>query len=224
MIKTVTTFLLTLFLFNLCAPAHAELFEINARGTYIYPHQGGNWDSASGGEVQFIYWHLEELGWAFSAGYQAWKPRSSETLTPIDTPRGPATQFSTLSGDASMLPLSVSFIYRGELAPNVQGYAEAGIRYVLVDSEVNNQLTIEQRKRNGELVFRETNDAEFDFDEGLLAAFGGSLHFPIGRRLEVFTGGGVQIDFVRADQRLNGIEQPGKNAQQSFYIFAGFSW
>jgi len=110
--------------------AGEKRLEVLASLSFLFPSDG-RWDSAPGGELKCRRWLHDRWGWAAAVGRNQW----SFAEAPLDF--GPV-DFSPLAaeGDATLYPFSFLACCRHPLGEALELVGEAGLRYVVVDSEV----------------------------------------------------------------------------------------
>lgn len=146
-----------------------------------------------GGEARLVHWwERSGVGLALSAGAMTW---GVEQQTVYQA----AARTHTISGKASTLPLGISALVRGELPdnPNLLTTLEAGIRYLVLDSDM--QLT-ETLDLGGGPPDQETYRVEGE--DGLVARFTAGLEVKLTDKRyppRLFANIGYQFNLVKGE-------------------------
>jgi hypothetical protein len=110
-----------------------EEMDLVVRGMLLSPSQDEDWDSATGAEALLRHWLSPQGGVGIGVGVVAWKAVEERMG------RSGFDQYyaSEIEGDASVIPVGVSGILRQRLSDASVLSFEAGVRYLIVDSDVH---------------------------------------------------------------------------------------
>jgi len=161
---------------------------------YFLPSQqySGLYDRMYGFELQYRSWFSPPFGFAVAGGMM--KAKVNDDIEHIIKPSE-----ATFSGTATMTPLGVSALY--ELM-NIDDWcinAEAGLRYVFIDSKVD----MEYRDQRG--------DEDVDMDDALVAVIRFNVDRILNDNFGLFAGFGIQLDLSPGDVSINGVDDTGNN-------------
>jgi hypothetical protein len=158
--------------------------EIRLSLNYWIPGDGDFdvYDNGYGTEVQYRNWYYDPIGFGLSLGVAHWKVAG----TSGDLGIGPG---ATLDGTVTLVPLGASVLYRFGDWDGQTLTLEAGLRYVLADSDV--RINYANRSCNGEDCY--------DISDGLIAVFAGDYERDLTEQWAFFLGGGYQDDLIRGD-------------------------
>ncbi len=189
-------FLLYPFLSPALAQDNATSTEITGSVLYFDPDQD-NFGSGVGADVQFRFWLKKNFGLAFALGYQKWK--LDENASWKEPP--PYNESVRFHGDAQIFPVGGSFLFRPALNNQLCLTFEGGVRYVIVDDDIDRTLQID----NGAIV--------------LLAT---TLEAKIIEKVCFLGGIGYQFDILKGDVQVYGrtVEENELNA---FFLHTGIA-
>ena len=109
------------------AEGESAPFDVYVGFNGISPGQDDDWDDAAGLEVQARFWRNQHLGIALAVGSEMWE--AVGTVSEFDD--GRISEYTALSGDASLTSVGLSLLYHSSGA-----FVEIGMRYLSVDSSV----------------------------------------------------------------------------------------
>lgn len=158
------------------------------------------WDDARGGTVKYTMWKKPGLGLAFSAGIQNWGVNEEINSFASDIGNGLVLAYAAqLEGDAQMIPISALGVWRQELSPTVKLNLEAGLSYVIVNSDVQYVEAAALGNRSG--VLTEAYATDVDIDNGIVAVFAADLQYKNtpDSKWTFFAGVGGQADVSKGE-------------------------
>ena len=201
----------------------AEPVQWSAGGLYLAPGLKDDWDSAVGAEVKVIFWQSETFGVAAAAGLQKWTPNDELTTSSETLDGGLGYGYAAqLDGDATMIPVGGSAIWRTKVGEKTTLTLEAGIRYVAVQSDV--VLKYAEAIAGPDGVVGYEDEAENDIDDGIVGVIGADLHIPWTDIVGVFAGLGYQFDIAKGGQTIDGEDVGYDNELKAFIVRAGLTW
>ena len=144
---------------------------------YFYPSQqySGFYDRMLGGELQYRAWLFAPWGVGVSVGALDAKVRR-ENPDRISPDQG------VFSGSAQMYPLGISALCRILEIGEWRATLEAGIRYVIIESDVELELLVDGKKET------------VDMDNCLTGHFGIDVDYLLSEQFALFAGLGAQVD------------------------------
>lgn len=175
------------------------------------PDDDDTWDVGIGVEAQYVTWLTHEIGIAVAAGVSQWAVEE-ESIVEYD-PEYDVTVGIAIDGDATLLPVGVSCLYR----PSLEGISltiEAGVRYVVVDSNVDIEFVAMDER---DVL---TGESEVEIDDGIVGRVAADLAVPLSDQVSLFGGIGYQFDISEGDVEWMG-ESLGDNELAAFYGRAG---
>lgn len=179
----------------------------------VLPERSEDWDSAGQADVQFRFWHDEHVGVAVSAGLGGWTARD-EYQERIDDYSIVAT---SVSGDATLVPVGASLLYRTPVSTHVSCILEGGVRYVFVSSGVT--ATVDYLDATGGYYEEGAIETE-NFMQGVV---GLSMEGSITQPLRLVGSIGYQFDLTDPTERFAG-ESLGETSFSGAVFSIGLSW
>jgi hypothetical protein len=183
----------------------AEYLRIE--GQYYAPKQDEDWNGAYGGELKWVTPVDESFAIALSVGYSKWEANDDVVdlgYTPIDSELAVSTA-GFLDGEAALIPLGFSGLWRSSATEPLSFELEAGLRYVLVNSDVDVVVADLLLDQNNNLVdaagFRESLDIN-NFFACIVAA---DIRYAIDPRVRLFLGAGYQFDLTKPDAEASDL-------------------
>jgi opacity protein-like surface antigen len=178
--------------------------ELSGYFTYYFPGAGDYdlFDRGYGVEVQYRHWFDAPLGWALSLGVATWDAKSGSSDLGVPN-------FHSFDGSATLIPFGASGLYRLIDAPGFAATLEVGIRYVIVDDDID---------------FKDSNrgDAKqsMRIDDGVVGIIGVDVDFQLDERTALALGVGYQGDLIKGDSSTSGASLKD-NELQAFFVRAG---
>ncbi|MDZ4199706.1 MAG: hypothetical protein U1E27_10540 [Kiritimatiellia bacterium] len=172
-----TAVLLTGSIFVLAASAADPIREWGV-GAQAYTIGLGDMDVYGwgiGAEVQNRFWATDAMGWAFSLGLAQWETSSQSS-----------NWGAPVSGSLRLFPLGASLLLRTPGTASTRYVAEAGLRYVIADSDV--RLQTAGGRQN------------VSIDNGVVGALGLDWEKTMGNSV-FFVGASYQFDLVAAEAK-----------------------
>jgi hypothetical protein len=146
-----------------------------------------------GADIRLVHWwDRSGLGLALSAGYMGWDVKQQTVYQS-------ASRTHTIHGKASTLPLGISALVRGELPdhPNLLTTLEAGVRYLVLDSDMQVTETLDL---GGGASDQETYSV--NGEDGLVARIAAGLDLKIGEGrhpVRLYANIGYHFDLVKGE-------------------------
>jgi len=182
-----------------------------------------SWDIGYGASAQVIFWTDSGLGLALSAGAQIWDVNDDVTGYVEDVGGGFVAKYREgFEGDAVMLPLGASGLYRIALGETTSLILEGGLRYVIVNSNVKFVEAFEVDDATGNALV-EAMSYDIDLDNGVVGLVGGDFEVALSESFNLFAGAGYQFDVLKGDISVVGIDSDVENELKAFYARAGIS-
>jgi len=184
--------------------------EAVVRALFALPINSDEWQRATGIEGQWRSWLSDRFGVALAGSYSAWS-MSSGTLDlsnyNLEAPE--------ISGSATLLAFGGSALFHPS-EDNPYGLTlEAGLRYVMVDSDVV-------------VHFRYYNRGNVDvpgavpFDDRIVGVLGVEWQKELKPQLSAFLAGGLWYDFFAGDE--NWLFEELANDFTAAWVQAGLGW
>jgi len=171
---------------SVCCAADAE-FQL--RPYYLIPGQDEFLDHALGVDARYVFWTNPNMGIALSGGLAAWKANDD-----VFFEDGLATQ---LDGSALVIPLGASVLLRPTPADaRFDLTLEGGLRYVVVDSNVDFAVT----------DFYYYFEDELDIENGVVGVIGAEVGIPLSDVMGLSSGFGYQFDISKGDVEWFGVD------------------
>ncbi len=158
------------------------------------------WDKGAGATFKYTVMQTKSRGFALSAGIQNWSVNEEIGLVGGDIGGGVVLAYaSQLKGVAQLIPLSAAGVFRHQLSPKLDLNLEAGLIYILVNSNVEYDEAIGLASGGRSVIDSYTSDV--DIDNGLLAVIAADLrykHVP-SSKWTWLAGVGYQADISKGD-------------------------
>lgn len=178
--------------------------ELIANGVYYSPRFTELFESGFGAEAQYRYWKANNVGFAFSIGAAKWQTEEySENDEGIEVNGG---------GSLNIIPLGASILTRAEAGKNINLVCEAGLRYIITQSDIY----IEGNDGFNQVRF------EFDATDGIIALFGIGYDVEFTENLRASISGGYQFDLLKSELEFMNFDSE-EIEMKAYYIRAGIS-
>jgi hypothetical protein len=177
---------------------------------YFSPKDDDTYDFGLGAEAQVRFWGEEGFGWALSVGLCSWAIED-QSLSGTD---GSLSVSADFDGSVLLLPLGGSVLFRPKLSDEVSLVLEGGLRYVVVNSNVDADLEVSDGSTT---VFAKE---EVDVENGFVGIIGANLEIEVAETTDLLVGIGYQFDLAEGDVELLD-EKLGENELEAFYVRAG---
>lgn len=184
--------------------------DLSVSGLYYAPDDDDTYDYGLGAEVQARFWLADQFGFALAAGVASWEA-NEESYSLSD---GFETLDLDIDGDVFLLPLGGSILFKPEISDQLSLVLEGGIRYVLVESNVD----VDAEYFDG--IFTTTLKDEVEIDDGLIGVVGATLEIEVSSSISLLGGIGYQFDLSEGDAEFEGVEI-GENELEAFFARAG---
>lgn len=198
--------------------------ELKLGAEFVFPDQDDDWDSGFGAEAKIIFWQDEKFGFAASIGLQKWDVNDDIISYGKYLGGGVAYGFAAgLEGDANMIPLGFSGVYRNSIGDNTTLVFEGGIRYVVVDSSVSfgyAEALVDDR--GNYIAWSEVLDV--DIDDGIVGFVGADINHELKSGLRLFAGAGFQFDLSKGDVSVAGVDTGYENELKATFVRVGAAW
>jgi opacity protein-like surface antigen len=174
--------------------------EVSGSVVYFFPSQqfSGFYDNMKGVEFQYTYWVAMPVGVSVTTGLMDAEVRTNNKHL-VDPKVG------TFKDSATMLPIGLSLLYNIADTQDWRVYGEAGLRYVIIDSDIKLRSAGTGKTQSVSL------------DNGSV----GVLRVNVSRRLSeqwaLFGSAGVQVDIAAGDVSVGGEKLGDDNLK-------GYSW
>jgi len=206
-----------------CVHDAAANLEIKISGEGILPGNDDDWDIGYGASAQMIFWSETGLGFALSAGAQKWDVNDDVTSYGLDLGGGIGYGYAAgLEGDAMMIPLGASVLYRIALGQTASLTLEGGLRYVIVNSNVEFVQAEALADIYGNYI-TSSEAYEIDIDNGIVGVVGADFEMEVSPGFRLFAGAGYQFDVLKGDTAIGGIDLDYENELKAIYLRAGLS-
>jgi hypothetical protein len=184
------------------ASAQSNAPDVRIGLSWDSPSDDDNWDKGGVGfDVQAVFWLPNKIGIAASLGRTSWD--ANDDVETVDAVSG------ALDGDADLTYIGVSAVHDWALQGQWSFRGEAGIRYVMVDSNVD----IYYVNSSGSAT------EELDIDNGVTGVLAGDALLKVNENVTLFGGAGVQFDLVKGDASAFGDDN--ESSLGSVFIRAG---
>jgi len=187
--------------------------ELAARVHGLCPVEDRDWSAGAAVELQARHWNSENMGVACSLGFG--------TMTAVDELIEENDAFGSLSvavgGETALVPVGLSALLRGGLGPDIALVAEAGLRYVFIDSAVIANVTAEDAH---EIAYV---SEEIQIDDTVLAVIGFTLTAGLAEGVTLEAGVGYQVDMRKPHEWFLG-EDVGPTSFQAASGHFGLAW
>jgi hypothetical protein len=184
-----------------------QAFEISA--SWEAPLEKEEWKNGTGAEAALIFRGETAIGLGLTLGISRWSSEAFGQQTYNDR-YGQAAMFHS-AGDASLLPLGASMVFTPKIEGRFRVGFEAGLRYVIVNSNVDASLTYveDEIELVPEGVLQEPSvevganvavvNKKVEIDDGLVAILGGAFYYDLSESAALFAGLRYQFDLHRGD-------------------------
>lgn len=190
----------------------------------MFPGQDEDWDKGYGASARLIFWQEVGLGLALSIGAQKWDVNDEIYTYGEYLGYGIGYGYAAgLEGDATMVPLGASGLYKIPFGKTVNLTLEGGIRYVIINSNVKFVKAEALVDRYGN-AYVESDSYDVDFGNGIVGVIGAELDFELTKGFRLFAGGGYQFDLHKGELEVDGEEIDYKNELKAAFIRAGVAW
>ncbi|MBI1929695.1 hypothetical protein HYR99_36285 [Candidatus Poribacteria bacterium] len=182
-------------------------------GTAIYykPGQDDDYDNGFGAEAQARFWLNPSVGLALSLGAASYQINEQEEIMSY----GLVAVGVSMEGDVTLIPLGGSILFRPVSDNKLALTLEAGIRYVIVDSQAKAEIAA----ANAFGDFVHTRDT-IKIDNGVVGVVGANIEGKVSPQVSLLAGLGYQFDIVQSDAKWMG-EDLGDNELKALLVKAG---
>lgn len=200
-----------------------EPLKWSFEGLYLKPDQDDDWDKAIGAEIKAIFWQSNDFGFALAAGLQQWTP-NDEMYSYGATLRGGIGYgyAGQLDGDATMIPIGASALWRINLREKATLVLEGGLRYVIVNSDVKLKYAEALAGPRGIVVY--SDEKKNEIDDGIVGIIAANIQFKLSDKVDGFVGVGAQFDISKGGQTIGGRDIDRDNELKGVFIRAGIGW
>lgn len=173
-------------------PAAGVTNDIDFVGTvgYYMPGDDDSYDTGYGAEVQARFWLQSNVGLALAVGWASWNVNGGEESMTEDG----ITASANLGGDIRLLPMGGSVLFRPVNNSQMALTIEAGVRYVIVDSQTDMEASASDSKGHS-VYFNEG----VDIGDGFVGVIGANIEGKISKKVSVLGGIGYQFDITKGD-------------------------
>lgn len=181
------------------APA-ASLRQWSASVDIVRPGDDFFWDKGAGGTIKYTVMQTPTRGFAFSAGVQNWSVNEEIGLVGGNLGGGYVGAYAAqITGDAQLIPLSALGVFSHELSPGLQLGIEAGLSYIMVNSDVQYVEAIGVGRGGQSAISSYVSDVEID--DGIVAVVAADLRYRTtpSSKWTWFAGAGGQFDVSKGD-------------------------
>lgn len=207
-----------------CVYDAAANMEIRISGEGMLPGNDDDWDIGYGASAQVIFWSDTGLGFALSAGVQKWDINDEVTSYGEYLGGGYGYGYAAgLQGDAMMIPLGASALYRVALGQTASLTLEGGLRYVIVNSSVEFVEAEAIADRYGNVIAY-AQSYDIDIDNGLVGVLGADFEMEVSPGFRLFAGAGYQFDVMKGDTTIGGVDLDYENELKALYFRAGLAF
>lgn len=180
---------------------------------YFMPGQDDDYDSGFGAEAQIRFWQSQNLAFALAGGLASWEINDQEAVVSD----GLVAVAASMEGDVMLVPIGGSILFRPTLSGNLDLIIEAGLRYVIVESDA--EATIAAADAFGNVV---GGTADIEIDNGVVGLIAANLEAELSPGVSLLGGVGYQFDIAKGDAEWMG-EDLGENELKAFFIRAGLA-
>lgn len=192
------------------AAENEEYADMVVRFQGLSPAASEDWDTAAGIEAQLRLWDSERVAIALAIGFDSWEAK--EEFSEDDD--GSSYVAMHVSGEASLVPVGISAVYRAPLAGGLSLVMEAGVRYVFVDSAITTEVAYEDALGSDYFV------EDVEIDDAMLAVLRVGLQADLSQELSIEGGIGYQFDVGRPNETFLG-EDIGSTSFKAGSAYAG---
>jgi len=180
---------------------------------YYMPGEDDDYDSGFGAEAQVRFWQNQNLGFALAGGLANWNINEQEAVVSD----GFIAVGVSIEGSVLLVPIGGSILFRPTLGDNLSLILECGLRYVVVESDV--EVTFAAANAFGAVV---GGTADIEIDNGLVGLIAANLEAELSPGFSLLGGVGYQFDIAKGDAKWMG-EDLGENELKAFFIRAGLA-
>jgi len=198
--------------------------ELKLSGEAFFPEDDDNWDKGIGGGAKVIFWQNNGFGLGLSIGAQKWDVNDK-----IYTERyylGDGIGYGVaagLDGDAMMFPLGLSGLYDLQIGKSATLTLEAGVRYIIVNSDVKLGYAEALADSYGNYIVQ-GDEYDVDIENGFVGFIGADFNFTIAQGIKLFAGAGYQIDISKGEVEFDGYGTDEENELKAAFVRAGLAW
>jgi len=171
--------------------------DIAVTAIYYKPGQDDNYDNGFGAEAQARFWFNQNIGLALSLGAGAFQVKDQE----ITESTGSIAAGLSLNGDISLVPIGGSLLFKPVNNARIQLTLEAGIRYVLVNSQA--EVEFATANASGDFVYVKDT---IDMENGVVGVIGANIEGKVGKQVSLLAGIGYQLDLVKGESKWRNVE------------------
>ena len=179
----------------------------------ISPDKEEDWTSAGGVEAQLRFWQDESVAVALALGVDRWKA-VHEFSDGIDELGYYAVD---IDGTATLVPIGVSLVHRSTISEEASVTFDAGVRYVLVDSNIDVATTEEDEF--GLITYIDP----VTIDNSWLGVVGVTVEGALDEDVWVFAGLSYQFDLTDPGETFLG-DSIGETSFQGPAFRLGLNW
>lgn len=207
-----------------CVYDAAANMEMRIGGEGMLPGNDDDWDIGYGASAQVIFWSDTGLGFALSAGAQQWEINDDVTAYGEDLGGGYGYGYAAgLEGDAMMIPLGASALYRVALGQTASLTLEGGLRYVIVNSNIEFVQAEAIADMYGNYITY-AESYEIDIENGIVGVLGADFEMEVSPGFRLFAGAGYQFDVLKGDTSIVGFDIDYENELKAIYFRAGLAF
>jgi hypothetical protein len=173
--------------------AHADP-DLAGRLRWLAPGKDADWSSAAGVEVQARFWQAQRVGFALAAGCDSWNAVNDV----IDRSDEEAYLHTSVSGDAIVVPVGLSMLYRSSVMEDMDLMLELGFRYMFVDSSIYSEAIYQDDAESKSLA------GTVSIENSLVAVVGLNLEMKANDQLSVELGISQQFDLGKPHEKFTG--------------------
>ena len=157
-------------------------------------------------------------GFAIAAGISDWIAEDQYIYSSAMINGMESDFYGDVSGSVYMFPLGGSLVLRQQAGDRLNLSAEAGIRYVVVESDVELDGFLGTPGVGGQPSLNE----DLGIDDGIIGLLLADIEYLLGGSTRIVTGIGYQFDLEKGDAELFG-QRTGDNELQAFFAELGIS-
>ncbi len=200
--------------FATCVLAQTESSnaDLSVGAIYYSPSDDESYDNGFGGEAQIRFWQNANVGFGLALGAASWQINDFEEIESD----GVVAVGTSIDGDVTLIPVGGSIFFRPTINEKVSMTIEAGVRYVIVDSQID--VEIAAANAFGAVAGRKDS---IEIDDGVVGVIGVNIEGHLSKQTSMFAGLGYQFDLSKGDAEYLG-EDFGENELEALLIKAGF--
>jgi hypothetical protein len=187
--------------------------EVMWRLSGLLPGDLDDWSAASRLEVQARFWSAGGIGTALSVGVGSWQAVSE--FVEEDNEYG--YMATSVYGSMTTIPIGISALYRCELSRGVSVVFEAGVRYVLAQSNIQSEISYDDGVESGYLSGTIVTEDSFQGVAGI------SVQSVVSPGINVECGFGYQFDILEPHEIFMG-DDIGATSMRAVSVNIGCSW